>query len=45
MVGQVVTAKMNVRCEGATQVAGVVEFQANGDYGIVSGERGYALGS
>jgi len=41
----IVTAKIEVPRGSATCVAGVNEFRANEDYGIVSGERGYSLGS
>jgi len=41
----VVTAKIGIPCESATQVISVAEISVNGDCGIVSGERGYALGS
>jgi len=40
-----VTAKIEVPRKSATRVTDVIESQANGDRGIVSGERGYALGS
>ena len=40
-----VTAKIEVPCKNATRVTGVIESQTDGDHGIVSGERGYALGS
>jgi len=39
-----VTAKIEVPRKDAMRVTGVIELRANGDYRIVSGERGYALG-
>jgi len=37
-----VTANVEVPCESAAQVTSVTGISMNGDYGIVSGERGYA---
>jgi len=35
-----VTAKIEVLRKSTTWVTGVIEFQANGGYGVVSGEKG-----
>jgi len=45
VVGLAVTAKIGVPRESAMQVTSVIEIPADGDCGIVSGERGCALGS